>query len=146
MRDLTTNWNNAAYNDETVFVDIASGLTMTIGANNPVNVRSMFDSVQAGTYFVNPTSIAVSDETLASDVSDEDEVTVTLTPVTGFVRVTASTDDGTVATVSPAVVRTLVDGTAKFTITSVGAGVATITFTCGTRTATTVVTVTDPEA
>jgi hypothetical protein len=146
MRDLTTNWNNSAYNDQTIFVDIKTGQTLTIGANNPVNVRSMFDSVQAGAYFVNPTSIAVSDETLATDIADVDQVTVTLTPVTGHVLVTASSNNGAVATVSPASVRTLANGTAVFTIISVGAGEATITFTCGTRTATTVVTVTDPEA
>ena len=141
MRDLTTDWNNAAYNNQTIFVDIASGQTLTIGANNPVNVRSMFDSVQAGAYFVNPTSITASDTTLATSEDDVDTVTVTLSPVTAHVLVAASSSNAAVATVSPASVRTLANGTAVFTITSVAAGTATITYTCGTRTATTVVTV-----
>jgi hypothetical protein len=41
--------------------------------------------------------------------------------------------------------RIAADGTFTFTVTSVAAGEATVTFTCGTRTDTTVVTVTDPD-
>jgi hypothetical protein len=144
MRDLTTNWNSSAYYDQTIFVDRATGSTVTIPANKPVDVRSMQDSVQSGSYFNNPTSATASIETLASAPEDEDAVTVTLNPVVAGMLITAATDDGDVATVSPASARTLANGTAAFTITSVADGEATITFTCGTRTDTVVVTVTTP--
>ena len=50
MRQITTNWNNSAYNSQTIFVDNNSGNTVTIPANTPVNVRSMVDSVESGFY------------------------------------------------------------------------------------------------
>ena len=145
MRDITTNWNNSAYNNQTIFVDRATGTTVTIPANKPVDVRSMVDSVQSGAYFNNPTSVTASVETVASEPTDTDAVTVTLSPVAGGFPVRASTSAAGVATVSPALGRTLANGTVVFTITSVAAGTATITFTAGTRTDTVAVTVTDPE-
>jgi len=145
MRDITTNWNNSAYNSQTIFVDRATGSTVTIPANKPVDVRSMVDSVQSGAYFNNPTSLTASEETLATAPEDTDAVTVTVDPVVAGMLVTAVTNDSGVATVSPASGRTLANGTVVFTITSVAAGEATITFTAGTRTDTVVVTVTDPE-
>jgi len=145
MRDITTNWNNSAYNNQTIFVDRASGTTVTIPANKPVDVRSMVDSVQSGAYFNNPTSVTASVETVASEPTDTDAVTVTLSPVVAGMLIRATTSAGSVATVSPASVRSLANGTAVFTITSVAAGTATITFTAGTRTDTVAVTVTEPE-
>lgn len=148
MRDITTNWNNSAYNSQTVFVDYATGNTVTVPANTPVNVRSMYDSVGAGTYQVNPGAIAASEETLATAPEDESEVTVTVTLGDAYVAdtpVKAVSSAPAKATVSPALAWTATDGTATFTITSVADGEATITFTAGTRTDTTVVTVTDPD-
>ena len=140
MRDITTNWNNSAYNSSTIFVDRATGSTVTIPANKAVDVRSMFDSVQSGAYFNNPTSATVSDDTLAIAVEETDTVTVTLDPVVAGMLITAVTDDDDVATVSPASARTLANGTAVFTVTAVAEGEATLTFTCGTRTDTVAVT------
>ena len=145
MRDITTNWNNSAYNSSTIFVDRATGSTVTIPANKAVDVRSMVDSVQSGAYFTNPTSATSSEETLATAPEDEDTVTVTLDPVSAGFPVRAVSDDTDVATVSPALGRTLSNGTVVFTITSVADGEATITFTAGTRTDTVVVTVTTPD-
>jgi hypothetical protein len=146
MREITTNWNNPAYANETVFVDQATGFIVTIPANTPVNVRSMIDSVQSGAYFNNPTAVTASEETLATAPEDVDVVTVTLDPAIGGFPIRATTSAAGVATVSPALGRTLADGTVVFTITSVADGTATITFTAGNRTDTVVVTVTDPEA
>jgi uncharacterized protein YjdB len=140
MRDLTTNWNSSAYYDETIFVDRATGATVTIPANKAVDVRSMQDSVQSGAYFNNPTSVTVSDETLSVAVDETDTVTVTLDPVIAGVLITAATDDDEIATVTPASGRTLANGTVVFTIAALAEGEATITFTCGTRTDTVVVT------
>jgi hypothetical protein len=140
MRDITTNWNNSAYNSSTVFVDRATGSTVTIPANKAVDVRSMVDSVQSGAYFNNPTSATVSDDTLAIAVEETDTVTVTLDPVVAGMLITAVTDDDDVATVSPASARTLANGTAVFTVAAVAEGEATLTFTCGTRTDTVTVT------
>jgi hypothetical protein len=140
MRDITTNWNNSAYNSSTIFVDRATGSTVTIPANKAVDVRSMVDSVQSGAYFNNPTSATVSDDTLAIAVEETDTVTVTLDPVVAGMLITAVTDDDEIATVSPASARTLANGTAVFTVTAVAEGEATLTFTCGTRTDTVVVT------
>jgi hypothetical protein len=140
MRDITTNWNNSAYNSSTIFVDRATGSTVTIPANKAVDVRSMVDSVQSGAYFNNPTSATVSDDTLAIAVEETDTVTVTLDPVVAGMLITAVTDDDDVATVSPASARTLANGTAVFTVTAVAEGEATLTFTCGTRTDTVAVT------
>jgi len=145
MREITTNWNNPDYANETIFVDVATGATVTIPANTPVNVRSMIDSVQSGAYFNNPTAITASEETLATAPEDTDQVTVTVAPVVSGMLIKAVTNNGSVATVSPASARTLANGTAVFTITSVADGEATITFSAGTRTDTVVVTVTDPE-
>ena len=144
MRDLTTNWNAAAYYNSTVFVDSATGNTMTIGADRPVDVRTMNDSVQAGQYKVDVDSCAASDATLATAVNDVDVVTVTVTlssvAQAGY-PVKASSSDVAKATVSPALGFTKADGTVDFTITSVATGSATITYTAGTATDTTAVTV-----
>jgi len=147
MRTLTTNWNNSAFNSETVFVDGRTGNTMTIGANRPVDVRTMYDSVESGTYKFDADSIAADPATISSEPEDVDTVTVTVeidsVGVAGY-PVKAASDDVTVATVSPQLAFTKDDGTAVFTITSVDDGEATITFTAGTETDTTVVTVATP--
>jgi hypothetical protein len=146
MRTLTTNWNASSFYNETVFVDRASGNTMTVGANSPVRVRTMFDSVQSGAYKIDADSIDADPATLSTEPDDEDTVTVTV-EVDGDVAagypVKAATDDAGVATVSPLLAHTKEDGTAVFTITSVADGEATITFYAGTETDTTVVTVTE---
>ena len=146
MRTITTNWNASAYYDETVFVDGASGNTMTIGANRPVDVRTMLDSVASGTYKVDADSIDADPATLATAPEDTDTVTVTVEAdgdvVAGY-PVKAATDDAGVATVSPKLAYTDGNGEATFTITSVADGEATITFYAGTETDTTVVTVTE---
>jgi hypothetical protein len=147
MRTLTTNWNNSAFNSETVFVDGRTGNTMTIGANRPVDVRTMYDSVESGTYKFDADSIAADPATISSEPEDVDTVTVTVeidsVGVAGY-PVKASSDDVTVATVSPLLAFTKGDGTVVFTVTSVDDGEATITFTAGTETDTTVVTVATP--
>jgi len=144
MREITTNWNNPDYANQTVFVDTATGATVTIPANTPVNVRSMVDSVSSGAYFSNPVGVTASESTLATAPDDIDAVTVTLNPAIGGFPIRATTSAAGVATVSPALGRTLANGTVVFTITSVADGSATITFTAGTRTATVAVTVTTP--
>lgn len=145
MRTITTNWNNSAYNNQTIFVDFASGSTVTVPAGNPVNVRSMYDSVGAGSYFVNPSAINVDEATLSTAPEDESEVVATVDDGVVGALVTAVSDDEEIATVSPASGRVGPDGAFTFTVTSVADGEATITFTCGTRTDTTVVTVATPE-
>ena len=147
MRSLTTNWNNAAYYNETVFVDSLSGNTMTVGANRPVDVRTMFDSVESGSYKVDADSIAADPATLSTEPDDSDTVTVTVEAgggVVGGYPVKAATDDADIATVSPKLAYTAADGTVTFTVVSVADGEATITFTAGTETDTTVVTVATP--
>jgi hypothetical protein len=146
MRDLTKNWNASAYYNATSFVDSASGNVMTIAANNPVSVRCLFDSVASGAYKIDADSIDADPATLATEPDDTDTVTVTVEAGGGVVAgypVKAASDDTDVATVSPLLARTKDDGTAVFTITSVGDGEATITFYAGTETDTTVVTVTE---
>jgi hypothetical protein len=144
MRNLTTDWNNAAYSNETVFVDKLTGNAMTIPANKAHAVRAMFDSVQAGAYLTNVDSISADPDAIASAEDDEDTVTVTVqfdgSDVAGF-PVKANSDDTDVATVAPLFAYTNADGEASFVITSVAAGSATITFTAGTNTDTTAVTV-----
>jgi hypothetical protein len=147
MRSITTNPNNAAFNSSTVFVDGRTGNTMTIGANRAGDVRTMYDSVDSGTYRFDVDSIDADPATLSTEPDDTDTVTVTVeldsVAVVGF-PVKAASDDLTVATVSPKLAYTKDDGTVVFTITSVDDGEATITFTAGTQTDTTVVTVATP--
>jgi hypothetical protein len=147
MRDLTTNWNASAFYSQTVFVDKTTGNTMTVGANRPVDVRTMFDSVQAGQYTTDPDSVSADPSTVSSEPTDEDVIVVTVetdSDGVGFFPVKAESDDTDVATVSPAVGFTKADGTVEFTITSVADGSATITFTAGTNTDTVAVTVATP--
>jgi hypothetical protein len=147
MRTITTNWNASSYYDETVFVDGASGNTMTVGANRPVDVRTMFDSVASGVYKVDADSIAADPATLSTAPDDEDTVTITVEAdggVVGNYPVKAATDDAGVATVSPKLAYTDGNGEVTFTVTSVADGEATITFYAGTETDTTVVTVATP--
>jgi uncharacterized protein YjdB len=149
MRTITTNWNNSAYNSQTIFVDNASGNTVTIPANTPVNVRSMVDSVESGSYQYNPDAITRNPSTLSIDIGDTGTSTATVTlDSVGMSQFPVKAVSGTpaVATVSPALGRTLANGTVVFTVTGVSAGEATVTLTAGTRTTTVVVTVTDPEA
>ena len=148
MRAITTNWNNAAYAQSATFVDKVSGNAVVVPALNPMNHRSMVDSVEAGAYVYQPDAFLVSEATLATAPEDEDVVTVTVTydsePVSG-VAVKAVSDDVEVATVSPAMGYTNELGEVEFTITSVDDGVAEITFSCGTATDVTEVTVTTPD-
>jgi ABC-type antimicrobial peptide transport system permease subunit len=78
MRAITTNWNNSAYALSATFVDKVSGNAVTVPALNPMNHRSMVDSVESGAYIYQPDELTVSDETLATAPEDEDEVTVTV--------------------------------------------------------------------
>jgi hypothetical protein len=147
MRSITTNPNNAAFNNSTVFVDGRTGNTMTVGANRAGDVRTMYDSVDSGTYRFNADSIAADPATISSEPEDVDTVTVTVeidsVGVAGY-PVKASSDDVTVATVSPQLAFTKDDGTAVFTITSVDDGEADITFRAGTEVESTSVTVATP--
>jgi hypothetical protein len=147
MRAITTNWNNAAYAQTATFVDKVSGNAVVIPALNPMNHRSMIDSVESGSYIYQPDSVSTDPGTLAPAPDDEDvvEVTVTLDSVAvAGAPVRASSDDEDVATVSPAIAYTSEAGTVQFTVTSVADGEATITFACGNESDTTVVTVTTP--
>jgi len=147
MRSITTNPNNAAFNNSTVFVDGRTGNTMTVGANRAGDVRTMYDSVDSGIYRFNADSIAADPATISSEPEDVDTVTVTVeidsVGVAGY-PVKASSDDVTVATVSPQLAFTRGDGTAVFTITSVDDGEADITFRAGTQVESTTVTVATP--
>ena len=147
MRSITTNPNNAAFNNSTVFVDGRTGNTMTVGANRAGDVRTMYDSVDSGTYRFDADSIDADPATISSEPEDVDTVTVTVeidsVGVAGY-PVKASSDEPGFATVSPSLGFTKEDGTVVFTITSVADGEATITFTAGTETDTTVVTVATP--
>jgi hypothetical protein len=120
---------------------------MTVGANRAGDVRTMYDSVDSGTYRFNADSIAADPATISSEPEDVDTVTVTVeidsVGVAGY-PVKASSDDVTVATVSPQLAFTKDDGTAVFTITSVADGEADITFRAGTEVESTTVTVATP--
>jgi hypothetical protein len=147
MRSITTNPNNAAFNNSTVFVDGRTGNTMTVGANRAGDVRTMYDSVDSGIYRFDADSIDADPATISSEPEDVDTVTVTVeidsVGVAGY-PVKASSDDVTVATVSPQLAFTKDDGTAVFTITSVDDGEADITFRAGTQVESTTVTVATP--
>jgi hypothetical protein len=148
MRAITTNWNNAAYALEATFVDKVTGNAVVVPALNPMNHRSMVDSVEAGAYVYQPDSIVADPATLALAPEDTDEVAVTITldsvPVSG-VAVLSGVDFPEFATVSPSLAYKGDDGVAVFTVTAVDDGVATVIFTCGTITDDTEVTVTTPE-
>lgn len=144
MRSITTNWNNSAYNSAGTFVDVISGNTVTIPANTPVNFRAMVDSVEAGAYVYNPSSVVANPDTLSTVEDDVDTTVVTVTLSSVAVEnapIKASTSNAAVATVSPAKANANASGQYTFTITSVGSGSATITFTSGTATDTLAVTV-----
>lgn len=148
MRAITTNWNNAAYAQSATFVDKVSGNHVVIPALNPMNHRSMIDSVESGGYIYQPDLVAVDEATLATAPEDEDvvEVTVTLDSAAVFgAPVKAVSDDVEVATVSPALAYTDEEGKVSFTVVSVDDGVAEITFSCGTESEVTEVTVTTPD-
>lgn len=144
MRSITTNWNNSAYNSAGTFVDVKSNVTVTIPANTPVNFRSMVDSVESGAYVYNPDTLDASPATTTKAATQTQVVTVTVTLSAVGVEnapIRAVSSDVTKATVSPAFANANASGVATFTITAVATGSATITFTSGTRTDTTVVTV-----
>ena len=147
MRSITTNPNNSAFNNSTVFVDSRTGNTMTVGASRAGDVRTMYDSVDSGIYRFDADSIDADPATISSEPEDVDTVTVTVeidsVGVAGY-PVKAASDEPGFATVSPSLGFTKEDGTVVFTITSVADGEATITFTAGTETDTTVVTVATP--
>lgn len=147
MRSITTNPNNSAFNNSTVFVDGRTGNTMTVGASRAGDVRTMYDSVDSGIYRFDAGTISADPATVSSAPTDTDTVTVTVeissVGVAGY-PVKAVSDDTDLATVSPSLGFTKEDGTVVFTITSVADGEATITFTAGTQTDTTVVTVATP--
>jgi hypothetical protein len=147
MRSITTNPNNSAFNNSTVFVDSRTGNTMTVGASRAGDVRTMYDSVDSGIYRFDADSIDADPATISSEPEDVDTVTVTVeidsVGVAGY-PVKAVSDEPGFATVSPSLGFTKEDGTVVFTITSVADGEATITFTAGTETDTTVVTVATP--
>jgi hypothetical protein len=147
MRSITTNPNNAAFNSSTIFVDGRTGNTMTVGANRAGDVRTMYDSADSGNYRFDAGTISADPATISSEPTDTDTVTVTVqTSSVGLVGypVKASTSNAAFATVSPRLAFTKGDGTVVFTITSVADGEATITFTAGSKTDTTVVTVATP--
>jgi len=147
MRSITTNPNNAAFNNSTVFVDGRTGNTMTVGANRAGDVRTMYDSVDSGIYRFDADSIDADPATISAAPAAVNSVTVTVeidsVGVAGY-PVKASSDDVTVATVSPQLAFTKDDGTAVFTITSVDDGEADITFRAGTQVESTTVTVATP--
>jgi hypothetical protein len=130
-----------------VFVDSRTGNTMTVGASRAGDVRTMYDSVDSGIYRFDADSIDADPATISSEPEDVDTVTVTVeidsVGVAGY-PVKAVSDEPGFATVSPSLGFTKEDGTVVFTITSVADGEATITFTAGTETDTTVVTVATP--
>jgi hypothetical protein len=133
MRTITTDYNNSAYASATKFTCVYSANGLTVAAGNPVNVRSMFDSVGAGDYVASATSMEIDSETSTPDVDGTDTITITAkisTTATAGIPVRAISDDPTVATVSPALARTKANGTVDFVITAVGADTeeATITF------------------
>lgn len=137
MRDLTTNWNDAAYANATTFVD-KGGAYVTIPANTPVNVRSMQDSVQGGDYAVLATDAVpativsdAADDELALNVDADDDVTITVAGSAADsvgVRVHAVSADPTVCTVSPAFAVTDANGEAVFNIVGIDDGVEDVTF------------------
>jgi hypothetical protein len=147
MRAITTNWNNAAYALSATFVDKITGNAVTIPALNPMNHRSMIDSVESGGYIYAPDSVVSDPATLATEPDDVDTVTVTVeldsVPVVGA-PVRAVSADPTVVTVSPFIGYTDDNGEVDFTVTSIDDGVEDITFSCGNVSDTTEVTVTTP--
>ena len=147
MRAITTNWNNSAYALSATFVDKITGNAVTIPALNPMNHRSMIDSVESGGYIYAPDSVVSDPATLATEPDDVDTVTVTVeldsVPVVGA-PVRAVSADPTVVTVSPFIGYTDDNGEVVFTVTSIADGVEDITFSCGNVSDTTEVTVTTP--
>ena len=147
MRAITTNWNNSAYALSATFVDKVSGNAVTVPALNPMNHRSMIDSVEAGAYIYAPDSVVSDPATLATAPDDEDVVTVTVeldsVPVAGA-PVRAVSADPAVVTVSPTLAYTDENGEVTFDVVSVADGVEDITFSCGNVSDTTEVTVATP--
>ena len=131
MRSITTDYNNSSYNSATKFTDVYSANGVTIAAKNPVNVRSMMDSVGAGDYVLSADTIAIdhATATVAHGSTGTSVITATISSAaTAGIPISVTSSDTTKATVSPALVRTKADGTASFTITGVAAGSATLTF------------------
>jgi len=130
MNVLQTSWDDADYTAATVFVSVAGGATVTIPANDPVDVRSMHDSVLSGSYYVAPSAIAGG--------ADQTSVTATVATInaactwngagTPSVTITAASSATTIATVSASAVCNT-SGTAVFTVTKVTTGTTTITLT-----------------
>jgi hypothetical protein len=147
MRAITTNWNNSAYALSATFVDKVSGNAVTVPALNPMNHRSMIDSVESGAYIYAPDSVVSDPATLSTEPDDEDVVTVTVeldsVPVVRA-PVRATSADPAVVTVSPALAYTDENGEVTFDVVSVADGVEDITFSCGNVSDTTEVTVATP--
>ena len=147
MRAITTNWNNSAYALSASFVDKVTGNAVTVPALNPMNHRSMVDSVESGAYIYTPDSVAASTNALATEPEDENVVTVTVeldsVPVVGA-PVRAVSADPAVVTVSPALAYTDDNGEVDFTLVSVADGVEDVTFSCGNVSDLTEVTVATP--
>lgn len=147
MREITTNWNNAAYALSATFVDKITGNAVVIPALNPMNHRSMIDSVDAGAYIYAPDSVSVDQSTVAFNVGDTDVLTVTVeldsNPVEGA-PVRATSADPDVVTVSPSVGYTDANGEVVFTVEGIDDGAEDVTFNCGNVSDTTTVTVTTP--
>jgi len=130
MRSLTTDWNNVAYASATEFTD-KNGAVVTIPANKPQDVRSMYDSVSGGDYVVGALdTFAANVASITAAVLDTDTIVVTASdgasPLAGII-VDASSSNVALATVSPASGRTNGSGQVTFTTTAVAAGSPTIT-------------------
>ena len=130
MRTLTTDWSNSSYADAATFLDRRAGTFVTIPAATPVDSRSMADSVIGGDYV----TFAYTLDTLTADSAGDAEsveeeastdvvVTVKDNPIAmPNIRITATSADTDVFTVSPAYAVTDANGQATFTITGVAAG------------------------
>jgi hypothetical protein len=107
----------------------------------------MYDSVESGTYKFDADSASATPATITAAPAAVNSVVVTVqidaVGVSNY-PVKASSDDVAVATVSPPLGFTTGNGTVSFSVTAVADGEATITFTAGTETDTTVVTVATP--
>lgn len=141
MRAITTNWNNSAYASAATFVDKVSGNAVTVPALNPMNHRSMIDSVESGGYIYQPDGLVLDPPwdseggPVETEPEDENVYTVTITldsvPVVGA-PVRADSSDPDVISVSPAIGYTNDDGEVDFVVTSVADGGEDVTFACGT--------------
>jgi len=147
MREITTNWNNAAYSLSATFVDKITGNAVTIPALNPMNHRSMIDSVESGGYIYQPDGIVADETTLALEVGDDStvEITVTLDSVPVFgapIRVFFDTPD--IVSVDKTLAYTNELGKISFVLTADDDGSVEVFYECGGIAASTIVTVTQP--